>query len=166
MVKFSVSLNRHVFVIHLYFFLCLGRAVCRDYSISRVSSFIVLRRLDTTGRCAVIITKTRLFNMQKISPPKTENFQKKNSDIFHIVGTCSFDCGLCIVCHGLLALPLTVLSTCSESRFLLGTWRRRKIANFCHYENKPIQIYWKFYHQKNENFRIKILIFFIFLLKT
>ena len=38
--------------------------------------------------------------------------------------------------------------------------------NEVHYENKPIQIYWKFYHQKNENFQIKILIFFIFLLKT
>ena len=24
-----------------------------------------------------------------------------------------------------------------------------------HYENKPIQIYWKVYHQKNENFQIK-----------
>ena len=24
-----------------------------------------------------------------------------------------------------------------------------------HYENTPIQIYWKFYHQKNENFQIK-----------
>ena len=24
-----------------------------------------------------------------------------------------------------------------------------------HYENIPIQIYWKFYHQKNENFQIK-----------
>ena len=42
-----------------------------------------------------------------------------------------------------------------------------------HYENKPIQIYWKFFHQKkkkkkkkNENFLIKILIFFLFLLKT
>ena len=23
-----------------------------------------------------------------------------------------------------------------------------------HYENTPIQIYWKFYHQKNENFQI------------
>ena len=29
-----------------------------------------------------------------------------------------------------------------------------------HYEKKPIQIYWKFYHKKNENFQIKILIFF------
>ena len=35
-----------------------------------------------------------------------------------------------------------------------------------HYENTPIQIYWKFHHQKTENFQIKILIFFIFLLKT
>ena len=35
-----------------------------------------------------------------------------------------------------------------------------------HYENIPIQIYWKFYNQKRENFQIKILIFFIFLLKT
>ena len=36
-----------------------------------------------------------------------------------------------------------------------------------HYENKSIQIYWKFYHQKkNEIFWIKILIFFIFLPKT
>ena len=25
-----------------------------------------------------------------------------------------------------------------------------------HYENKPIQIYWKFYHPKNENFQLKI----------
>ena len=35
-----------------------------------------------------------------------------------------------------------------------------------HYENMPIQVYWKFNHQKNENFQIKNLIFFIFLLKT
>ena len=26
---------------------------------------------------------------------------------------------------------------------------------FLHYENKPIQVYRKFYHQKNENFQIK-----------
>ena len=35
-----------------------------------------------------------------------------------------------------------------------------------HYENMPIQIYWKVYHQKMNIFRYKILIFFIFLLKT
>ena len=27
-----------------------------------------------------------------------------------------------------------------------------------HYENMPIQIYWKFYHQKSENFQIKKLV--------
>ena len=35
-----------------------------------------------------------------------------------------------------------------------------------HYENRPIQIYWKFHHQKSESFQIQILIFFIFLFKT
>ena len=30
----------------------------------------------------------------------------------------------------------------------------------------PIQIYWKSHHQKTESFQIKVLIFFIFLLKT
>ena len=40
------------------------------------------------------------------------------------------------------------------------------MQTYCHYENKPIQIYWKFYHQKNENFQIKIMIFFLFLLKN
>ena len=35
-----------------------------------------------------------------------------------------------------------------------------------HYENKPIQIYWKFYHKKNEKCQIKILMFSILLLKT
>ena len=25
-----------------------------------------------------------------------------------------------------------------------------------HYENRPIQLYWEFYHQKNENFQMKI----------
>ena len=29
-----------------------------------------------------------------------------------------------------------------------------------HYENKPIQLYWKFYHQKMKIFRQKILVFF------
>ena len=35
-----------------------------------------------------------------------------------------------------------------------------------HYEYTSIQIYWKFHHQKIESFQTKILIFFIFLLKT
>ena len=36
----------------------------------------------------------------------------------------------------------------------------RTVSIFKHYENKPIQIYWKFHHPKNESFQIKILIFF------
>ena len=44
--------------------------------------------------------------------------------------------------------------------------KKRCIIDY-HYENTPIQIYWKFNHKKkNESFQIKILIFFIFLLKT
>ena len=35
-----------------------------------------------------------------------------------------------------------------------------------HYENTPIQIYWKIHRQKLKVFQIKILIFFIFLLKN
>ena len=35
-----------------------------------------------------------------------------------------------------------------------------------HYENTPIQINWKFYLQKSENFHIKISDIFIYLLKT
>ena len=35
-----------------------------------------------------------------------------------------------------------------------------------HYENTPIQIYWKFYNQKKKIIREKIQIFFMFLLKT
>ena len=31
----------------------------------------------------------------------------------------------------------------------------RQIKPWSHYENTPIQLYWKFYHQKNENFQIK-----------
>ena len=35
-----------------------------------------------------------------------------------------------------------------------------------HYENMPVQIYWKFYHQKKENFPIKNSDISLFLLKT
>ena len=43
----------------------------------------------------------------------------------------------------------------------------RRSHSFRHYENTPIQIYWKFYHQKKMKiFQIKVLlIFFMFLLK-
>ena len=40
------------------------------------------------------------------------------------------------------------------------------LGRHSHYENMPIQIYWKFLQPKKENFQKKNLIFFIFLLKT
>ena len=42
--------------------------------------------------CCIVITKTRLFRYIEISSPKTENFQIKNSDIFHISAQ-NIDCG-------------------------------------------------------------------------
>ena len=38
------------------------------------------------------ITKTRLYKYIEISPPETENFHIKNSDIFHISAQ-NIDCG-------------------------------------------------------------------------
>ena len=34
-------------------------------------------------------------------------------------------------------------------------WLQNVCTNFIHYENIPIQIYWKSDHQKNENFPMK-----------
>ena len=47
-----------------------------------------------------------------------------------------------------------------------GTSKGCKMDIEIHYENMPIQIYRKFHLQKTENFQIRKLIFFIFLLKT
>ena len=32
---------------------------------------------------------------------------------------------------------------------------KQRVSLYSHYENTPIQIYWKLYHQKNDNFLIK-----------
>ena len=54
-----------------------------------------------------------------------------------------------------------------QSRQHMQTYNESEVKIPNHYKNTPIQINWKFYHQKNENFRIKIYFFFsIFLLKT
>ena len=37
---------------------------------------------------------------------------------------------------------------------------RQPFKSMAHYENKPIQIYWKFYHKKNESFQMKNSNFF------
>ena len=40
--------------------------------------------LEITSTCFLTLRKHAYSNILKISPPKTENFQIKNSDIFHI----------------------------------------------------------------------------------
>ena len=45
------------------------------------------QRVETTA-----LRKHAYSNIKKISPPKTENFQVKNSDIFHISAQ-NIDCG-------------------------------------------------------------------------
>ena len=53
-----------------------------------------IRRFQIYGkvRCEIHITKTRLYKYIEISTPKTENFQIKISDIFHISAQ-NIDCG-------------------------------------------------------------------------
>ena len=81
-VKFSIYLHRRVFVMLILSWLC-GCAdgldhPCRAYGIN--TPFLLC------------ITKTHLFQYIEISSPKTENFQIKNSDIFHISAQ-NIDCG-------------------------------------------------------------------------
>ena len=37
----------------------------------------------------------------------------------------------------------------------MRVFMRKRITRISYYENMPNQIYWTFYHQKNENFQIK-----------
>ena len=73
-----------------FFYVCMCRTlfVRRFRAFKDDSSVTILLGLCIYGfMCGVclVITKTRLFkNMWKISPPKPENFQIKNPDIFHI----------------------------------------------------------------------------------
>ena len=43
----------------------------------------------------------------------------------------------------------------AHARRHIFAWRGPYMYFSIHYENTPIQIYWKFHHQKNENFQIK-----------
>ena len=69
---------------------------------------------------------------------------------------------------------LSIHTFCSIQWFCLRTLRDPIRLRGCagwswpskHYENMPIQIYWKFYHQKMKKKSDKFLIFFMFLLKT
>ena len=51
-----------------------------------------LARQWSSGRIFLSITKTRLFKYTEILPPKNENFQIKNSNIFHVSAQ-NIDCG-------------------------------------------------------------------------
>ena len=62
----------------------------------------------------------------------------------------------------ILIFTLNILTTC----FLTILFLNLNSPFDYHYENTPIQIYWKFHNQKTESFQIKILIFSIFLLKN
>ena len=39
------------------------------------------------------------------------------------------------------------------SRILQKIEKKTSLVNYPHYENMPIQLYWKFYRQKMKNFR-------------
>ena len=54
------------------------------------NSFIVM--LGVSRFIATPLQKHAYSNIKKISPPKTENFQVKNSDFFHISAQ-NIDCG-------------------------------------------------------------------------
>ena len=47
------------------------------------------------------LQKYAYSNIKKISPPKTENFRVKNSDIFHISAQ-NIDCGYSLVAEAVL----------------------------------------------------------------
>ena len=62
----------------------------------------------------------------------------------------------CLVSHqSLLILMLSSLTARRWVRFWHCDYLVVEERGRYHYENKPIQIYWHFYHQKNENFQIK-----------
>ena len=57
----------------------------------------------------------------------------------------------------ILSLPLIEEGQLSVSGERMCTILVNRLA---HYENRPVQIYWKFHHQKLKNFQIKTPIFF------
>ena len=55
-------------------------------------SLIYFKWHETTSQTVLPLQKHACWNKLKNSPPKTENFQKTNSDIFHISAQ-NIDCG-------------------------------------------------------------------------
>ena len=50
-------------------------------------------------------------------------------------------------------INILLLAKASHIRGMRNMWKCTYVV--CHYENTPIQIHWKFYHQKMTNFQIK-----------
>ena len=77
--------------------------------------------------------------------------------------------------HGEYLSPLLFSIHLSDLRHYLDTnmvpgksceTNEENLNYYSHYENTPIQIYRKFHFQKLKSFRLKTLVFFIFMLKT
>ena len=67
-----------------------------------------------------------------------------------LVAACCGPSFLCFILSGVLLLRLVALVWHCEHLVV------EEGAGYFHYENTHIQIYWKFYLQKTENFQIKI----------
>ena len=70
-----------------FFLLLKKKHLIGSYAFDRKNNFIW-----NCDKSEYIITKTDYSNILKISPPKNENFQIKNSDIFFISAQ-NMDCG-------------------------------------------------------------------------
>ena len=63
-----------------------------EYKYMKTDLCLLLICPNTWGKYAISIRKHTYSNRLKISPPRTENFQIKTSDIFHISAQ-NIDCG-------------------------------------------------------------------------
>ena len=86
-----------------YYYLAqaMQKSIFRTYADSKGSGLLT-ESLDTT-ECISTIRKHTYSNILKILQPKKENFQIKNSDIFHIPAP-NIDCSTCSnrLCEGVL----------------------------------------------------------------
>ena len=133
------SISSHQITV-MYFYLLLYNGICCWYS------FELPRQVDaipmSTNNTA-FIELAKLFKGVHVSI--TFAFIKKIRKQYHI-------------------------SIIRKSHHEVHNWPFSKVCpcfvDIFHSENTAIQIYWKFYNQTRKCFRLKILIFFIFLLKT
>ena len=91
-IKFSVYLNRHVFVMlewaSSFIVRCIGILILQVF----MNSVCLGRNFLENCMFWVTIRKHAYSDILKILPPKNENFPIKNSDIFHVSAQ-NIDCG-------------------------------------------------------------------------